>query len=193
MPFTAGSPFNAFKGRSIPLLTASALSVSVYSAHVYLSPLLAEEATLVTPAGKKAKALPITASPFTPLGWGSNKYQTLYPDPSNSVVKKPSPLEQLGSTPLRDLVLAEKYGACVDARGDIWMWGAGYDPSGEIGRSLKGKVRAIPIVKSQELTAASEHRTTCTCSRKTSRTQSERETLRCLSVQGIPRQQSVQV
>lgn len=170
MPFTAGSPFNAFKGRSIPLLTASAPSVSVYSAHVYLSPLLAEEATLVTPAGKKAKALPITASPFTPLGWGSNKYQTLYPDPSNSVVKKPSPLEQLGSTPLRDLVLAEKYGACVDARGDIWMWGAGYDPSGEIGRSLKGKVRAIPIVKSQELTAASEHRTTCTCSRKTSRT-----------------------
>lgn len=30
------------------------------------------------------------------------------------------------STPLRDLVLAEKYAAAVDAKGDLWLWGNGY-------------------------------------------------------------------
>lgn len=59
-------------------------------------------------------------------------------------VKKPSPLTRLGGTPLRDLVLAEKYGAAVDARGDLWMWGQGWDEdeakAGEVGQSLKGKV-----------------------------------------------------
>lgn len=75
-----------------------------------------------------------------PLGWGSNRYLTLSTDNNKAQMKKPTPLTQLGATPLRDLILAERYGAAVDARGDLWMWGAGYDPSGEIGASLKGKV-----------------------------------------------------
>jgi alpha-tubulin suppressor-like RCC1 family protein len=77
---------------------------------------------------------------YTPLGWGSNRYLTLLPDPLISVVKKPVPLTNLGSTPFRDLALAEKYGAVLDAKGDCWMWGVGYDPSGQIGRSLRNKV-----------------------------------------------------
>lgn len=49
-------------------------------------------------------------------------------------------MPQFGATPLRDLVLAEKYGAAVDAKGDCWMWGTGHDETGAMGRSLKGKV-----------------------------------------------------
>lgn len=79
------------------------------------------------------------------MGWGTNRYLTLSPDPTVSTLKKPTPLIRFGSTPLRDVIIAEKYGAAVDARGDCWMWGVGYDASGEIGRSLKGKVGvAIP-------------------------------------------------
>lgn len=68
---------------------------------------------------------------------------TLVADATLGQVKRPTPLGFIGATPLRDLVLAEKYGACIDARGDCWMWGIGYDPSGEVGRALKGKVRRI--------------------------------------------------
>jgi hypothetical protein len=45
-------------------------------------------------------------------------------------------------------VLAEQFGAAVDARGDVWCWGDGYEGdtadgerSGKAGRSLRGKVR----------------------------------------------------
>lgn len=65
---------------------------------------------------------------------------TLFPDPNLPTVRRPTPLPHLGATPLRDLVIAEKYGACVDAKGDLWMWGSGYDPNGSIGKSLKGRV-----------------------------------------------------
>jgi len=143
MPFASASTLHPLKSRSIPLVTAAVLSTSVYAAYLYTSPARADDTppTPVDAASKKSRfLLPINTSPYTPLGWGSNKYLTLWPDPTTVGLKRPTPLTQLGSTPLRDLVIAEKYGACVDARGDIWMWGAGYDPSGDIGRSLKGKV-----------------------------------------------------
>ncbi|TXT14552.1 uncharacterized protein COLE_00745 [Cutaneotrichosporon oleaginosum] len=79
------------------------------------------------------------AAPFTPIAWGTNEYLTLSPDPSVKVIKRPTPMATLGATPLHDLVIHEKYGAAIDARGDVWMWGKGYDPTGEIGRSLRGK------------------------------------------------------
>jgi hypothetical protein len=60
------------------------------------------------------------------------------------------------STPLRDLVLAEKYAAAVDAKGDLWLWGNGYwdeslkrntqeqkeplDDRAKAQKSLRGKV-----------------------------------------------------
>ncbi len=77
-------------------------------------------------------------------------YSTLSPSSSTSsstVIKQPRPLSYTGSTPLRDLILAEQFGAAVDARGDLWCWGDGYDGdvaegerSGKAGRSLTGKV-----------------------------------------------------
>lgn len=80
------------------------------------------------------------AAPFTPLCWGTNEYLTLSPDPSVKVVKRPTPMAALGATPVHDLAVHEKYGAVIDGKGDVWMWGKGYDPTGEIGRSLRGKV-----------------------------------------------------
>ena len=152
MPFASSSALHSLRSRSIPLLTASALSISIYTLHTYASPLLADD-QLPTPLyGSKKTKTPVGAissdliNLYTPLGWGSNRHLTLFPDPNTAVVKRPLPLTHLGATPLRDLVIAEKYGACVDAIGDCWMWGTGYDPSGDIGRSLKGKVSCLPTV-----------------------------------------------
>lgn len=148
----ASTSARTIRARSLPLATASALSVSIYAVYTtWNNPLLAEDLIpqVVQPGAKKQPlkfALPSTASPYVPLGWGSNKNLTLVPDTSLGNVKRPIPLGFIGATPLRDLAVAEKYGACIDARGDCWMWGLGYDPSGEVGRALKGKVRFVIYV-----------------------------------------------
>ena len=116
----------ASSSRLLPIITASTL----YVVHAHFDPLYAD--TL-------APTKPIY-TPFTPLGWGSNRYLTLFPDSTLASVKKPRAMEWMGGTPLRDVALGEKYGAAVDARGDCWMWGKGYDMSGKVGRSLRGKV-----------------------------------------------------
>lgn len=74
------------------------------------------------------------------------------------------------ATPLRDLVLAEKYAAAVDAKGDLWLWGNGYwdeslrksvqdQKEGERAKaqkSLRGKVcRSMPECQNSKLNAAS--------------------------------------
>lgn len=95
------------------------------------------------PAVAKARPTALfggAAAPFTPVCWGTNEYLTLSPDRTVKVFKRPTPMAQLGATPVRDLAIHEKYGACIDASGDLWMWGVGYDPSGQVGRSLRGKV-----------------------------------------------------
>lgn len=178
MPFASSSAMHSLKGRSIPLSAAVILSATLYSAHTYYSPILADS----EPPTSKARPLIPNVNPYTPLGWGSNRYLTLSPDSNTPILKKPTPLSQFGSTPLRDLVIAEKYGACVDANGDLWFWGAGYDPSGQTGRSLKGKVGKIPI---PVLTIG--HCDTGTCSRKGSRVEQEGQALRRLGVQSFPR------
>ena len=151
MPFTSTSTVHKLRARSIPFLAASALPITLYIAHAYFQPIHSDDApieALSTSIKKQRTAIAAAASPFTPLAWGSNRYLRLNSDPSTSVIKRPSPLVQLGATPLRDLVVMEKYGACVDAKGDCWIWGAGYDQSGLIGRSLKGKVISYPRLRS---------------------------------------------
>ena len=149
MPFASSSNLHSFRSRSIPLITASAISISIYVIHTHHTPLRAESPLSSESGSSRSKHLTppnwTTAGPYTPLAWGSNRFLTLSSLPNVPAVKKPAPLVHLGSTPLRDLVLAEQYGACVDAKGDCWMWGAGYDPSGEIGRSLMGKVRLMTL------------------------------------------------
>ncbi|OCF31640.1 hypothetical protein I316_06645 [Kwoniella heveanensis BCC8398] len=140
MPFASSSTARRLVSRSVPLLTASAISVTLYSIHSAYSPILSDSAAgdPLSTSIKKQKVITASA-PFTPFAWGSNRNLTIVPDSTVANVKRPLPLTQIGGTPLRDLVLAENYGACVDARGDCWMWGTAYDPSGEIGKSLRGK------------------------------------------------------
>jgi len=105
-----------------------------------------QEAASALP-GKSAPALAAAvdgAGPYSPYVWGSNRNLVLSPSSSLTSIKTPRPLVYTGSTPLRDLVLAERYGACVDARGDVWCWGVGYhgddaEKRERAGRSLRGK------------------------------------------------------
>lgn len=115
----ASSSARTLRSRSVPLLTASALSISLYAVYVNSKPVLNESApqnttvpqAILTPA-KRANKLAVDTSlaPFTPLGWGSNRNLTLVPDTSVSNLKRPTPLGQFASTPLRDVVLAESMG-----------------------------------------------------------------------------------
>ncbi|WVQ78819.1 hypothetical protein IAT38_000910 [Cryptococcus sp. DSM 104549] len=155
MPFTSST--RTLSSRSIPLLTASALSVTLYVAHTHLRPVLAESLPLDPSTSVKKVKSPVTFPPFTPVGWGSNKNLTLLLDGATGAVKRPVSITKLGSTPLRDLVLAETYGACVDANGDSWIWGSGYDASGEIGRALRGKSLKTLAPAKAKVFALSKH------------------------------------
>ncbi|KAJ9101922.1 hypothetical protein QFC19_005003 [Naganishia cerealis] len=68
--------------------------------------------------------------------WGSNRNNTLLPPasgltPTQNQLKTARPTPYIPkATPLRDLVLAEKYGAAVDGKGDLWFWGNGYWENG---------------------------------------------------------------
>lgn len=59
----------------------------------------------------------------------------------------PISLPFLENVALRDLALHAHHGACVDARGDVYQWGAGFfreEYNGKKGpvRTLQGKVRS---------------------------------------------------
>ncbi|BEI93259.1 uncharacterized protein CcaverHIS019_0508870 [Cutaneotrichosporon cavernicola] len=124
-------------GRAAPIV--GGLAVAVYAGKLNIRnddalPILTKAVAAARPT-----SLFGAAAPFTPLCWGTNEYLTLSPDPTVKSLKRPTPMAALGATPVHDLVVHEKYGAVIDARGDVWMWGKGYDPSGDIGRSLRGK------------------------------------------------------
>lgn len=133
--------------RTLPLITASGIALTLYATHTQLHPLKLDS---VLPMTKKVKPATTAFPPYTPIGWGSNRNLTLIPLQANQdkehgqetpgLVKRPAPLLHLGGTPLRDLVIAENYAAALDANGDCWLWGKGYDPTGRIGRGLVGKV-----------------------------------------------------
>lgn len=87
-----------------------------------------------------AKAAPIAkkswdAGPYAIWVWGSNRNGTLATG-GVANIKSPRPTDVLKETPLRDLVLHEKYAAAVDGAGDVWFWGSGF---GGCTSSLRGK------------------------------------------------------
>lgn len=131
-------------GRAAPYVGGLAVAVYVSKLNYIRTDDSAPPALPKPAVAVRAITLLPAAAAFTPIAWGTNEYLTLSPEPSVKVVKRPTPMSHLGSTPVHDLVIHEKYGAAIDARGDVWMWGKGYDPSGEVGRSLRGKVRAPP-------------------------------------------------
>lgn len=98
--------------------------------------------------------------------WGSNKYSTLLPGEGNNTIKSPRPSPIFQETPLRDLVLHEKYGAIVDGKGDVWCWGAGFEgfdpimasaPDSKVTSSLKGRNITSIAATSSKIYALSKH------------------------------------
>lgn len=135
----------------MPLAAGAVLGYATYSLydkkqHLLqpFQPIRLDDSPFPTPTDVLQNAIHISPSgvpsTITPLGWGTNEYLTLLPNSDKKTIKNPTPLPQLGATALRHLVIQEKYGACIDARGDLWMWGTDYDPSGEVGKSLSGRV-----------------------------------------------------
>jgi hypothetical protein len=62
--------------------------------------------------------------------------------PGVDSVRNPAGAEWLKDIALRDLTLQERHAACVDARGDVYQWGAGFSPSStEPTITLRNKVR----------------------------------------------------
>ncbi|KAL1658119.1 regulator of chromosome condensation 1/beta-lactamase-inhibitor protein II [Schizophyllum commune] len=75
--------------------------------------------------------------------WGSNKSKTLDPEQAESL-RLPFLANWLNGVALRDLALHENYGACVDAKGDVYQWGEGYSGAeaqkdGKPAATLRGK------------------------------------------------------
>jgi len=61
-------------------------------------------------------------------------------------IRTPAIAAWLGNVALRELGLHERHAACVDARGDVYQWGDGFEDkpgssSGQPTRTLRGKVR----------------------------------------------------
>ncbi|KAJ6455757.1 regulator of chromosome condensation 1/beta-lactamase-inhibitor protein II [Mycena sanguinolenta] len=80
------------------------------------------------------------------LVWGSNRAGLIDPLlPVDYSVKQPFAPAWLNDVALRDLALHERHAACVDARGDVYQWGEGYNSSrtpgddGRPTRTLSGK------------------------------------------------------
>lgn len=145
----SSSAFRTFGARAVPLTTAAAVTLAAYTLHSQSGTRWAAKLDdtpfeLVANQPLKVPRINFAGVPstITPLVWGNNEFQTLLPDIDKRVVKAPTFATHLGATPLRDLMIQEKYGAAIDARGDLWMWGAGHDPSGNVNRSLRGKVGA---------------------------------------------------
>ncbi|KAL8290644.1 hypothetical protein RQP46_002902 [Phenoliferia psychrophenolica] len=62
--------------------------------------------------------------------WGRNTWNVVAPSaPESELVKKPKVVSLFEGAVLRDLVLHEKYGLAVNAKGDVLQWGLGFDPT----------------------------------------------------------------
>ena len=67
-------------------------------------------------------------------------------DGVEETIRSPAVASWLENVALRELVLHERHAACVDARGDVYQWGDGFEgrpgsSSGQPVRTLRGKVR----------------------------------------------------
>jgi len=98
------------------------------------------------------------------LVWGSNRYTFTFSSPPSrqfsifsggalvpgtpegDPIRKPAIAGWLDGVALRDFGLLEKHAACIDARGDVYQWGAGFDGKSSNAtvnfpkRTLRGKV-----------------------------------------------------
>ncbi|KAJ9125241.1 hypothetical protein QFC22_000196 [Naganishia vaughanmartiniae] len=160
MSYSKASSFNRTaraRMRSVPIpTTIAAVALTTYIYHIQTSspvsndagpseatvPLVNEGLEILPKVSGKPKVNATTAESIAAAEdqavwvWGSNRNNTLLPPASGSAstpnqlkTARPTPYVPK-ATPLRDLVLAEKYGAAVDGRGDLWFWGNGYWDNG---------------------------------------------------------------
>lgn len=90
--------------------------------------------------------------------WGRNSHGVTSPSSADSAaspasssqaVKRPSIASPLSDLVLRDLALSATYGVAVDANGDVLQWGAGFQPSGHVERTVQGR-DIVKVAATQE-------------------------------------------
>ncbi|KAJ4488156.1 RCC1/BLIP-II [Lentinula aciculospora] len=85
---------------------------------------------------KPRRPRPNSGDTLNTLVWGSNRSQKLLPnDAKSESIRSPTTAKWLDNVALRELALHKDYAACVDARGDVYQWGQGVEPS----LTLKGQ------------------------------------------------------
>ena len=158
--------------------------------------------TTVADSSQKSPAsvvqFPNNAEKLETLVWGSNKcvssfllcllvissfdehYRSHVLSISEDVeqsIRSPAVANWLENVALRELVLHERHAACVDARGDVYQWGDGFQSqpgssSGKPIRTLRGKVRiryycmsaaVSDIARSAEHCPSPAHVDMCVC------------------------------
>ncbi|KAH9842348.1 RCC1/BLIP-II [Rhodofomes roseus] len=96
-------------------------------------------------AASSSLTFPKSEDKLETLVWGSNKSHTLSIDAeSPDSIRAPAVAAWLENVALRELALHERHAACVDARGDVYQWGSGFEDrpgssSGQPTRTLRGK------------------------------------------------------
>ncbi|SGY40840.1 BQ5605_C003g02430 [Microbotryum silenes-dioicae] len=80
--------------------------------------------------------------------WGRNEHNVASPQtPESDMVKRPKLAAQFTGAILRDLVLAETYGAAVDEKGDVLQWGSGFDSSPVATATPRPTLRGYDVLK----------------------------------------------
>lgn len=160
----------------------------------YNSGLIHNDVSVAPQSTKESKSAPTVqenihqSNTLHSLVWGSNRYLfillssqslifylfsggALVPGaPEGDPIRKPTIAGWLEGVALRDLGLLEKHAACVDARGDVYQWGDGFNGKSSSAvkspkRTLRGKVCVTTCFS--ECSSIEEqvlaYRTSCSC------------------------------
>ncbi|KAL5490451.1 hypothetical protein ACEPAI_5284 [Sanghuangporus weigelae] len=133
---THTSSSNTYRARSgpsrvdfrLPLagLAGSVTAAALVYSYAKVNPVLNEAAPEAQ--GSKRKATELTPiiwddEHLLALAWGSNRDGLISPtQPEVEGFRVPTSVPWLKDVALRDLALLERYGVCIDARGDLYQW-----------------------------------------------------------------------
>ncbi|KAJ7343659.1 regulator of chromosome condensation 1/beta-lactamase-inhibitor protein II [Mycena albidolilacea] len=143
-----GGPYKKFLPTRTGLLASSAVlaSVLLYSQRTVYSDALDEKPETPQWSSDGASLKHNKSDTLNTLVWGSNRAGIIDPLlPTGYSVRQIFAPVWLNDVAMRDLALHERHAACVDARGDVYQWGEGYntsrtpDADGRPTRTLSGK------------------------------------------------------
>ncbi|KAI0736633.1 RCC1/BLIP-II [Fomitopsis betulina] len=144
-------PQSAGTGRALLAASTAAAAAGVvwYSTRETVHNDAPPAITTVADSPQKSPAsvvqFPNSADKLETLVWGSNKSHVLsISEDVEESIRSPAVANWLENVALRALVLHERHAACVDARGDVYQWGDGFErrsgtSSGKPVRTLRGK------------------------------------------------------